>query len=287
MNPLEQSMRKLEKQTWLDGVAKSVQEPVHSALHQMPLVKDALHGKWLGHPLHPAAILIPAGAWTTALALDLLGGKKMRPAADFSIAFGLAGATLAAASGLADWSDTKGEQRRTGAVHAALNTAATALYVTSLALRKSGSRRLGVLASVLGYGVVSASAYIGGHMAYGQRLGMDHSPRRDDLPTEWTDVMADADLPELSPRKGTVNGIDIVVVRHDQTVRALANTCSHRGGPLAEGRVEGDGIRCPWHGSRFCLTNGEVLDGPATMAQPAFDTRVREGRIEVRRRDLA
>jgi nitrite reductase/ring-hydroxylating ferredoxin subunit len=56
------------------------------------------------------------------------------------------------------------------------------------------------------------------------------------------------------------------------------------GGPLSEGQVEGDSIRCPWHGSRFALSDGRVLEGPSTFSQPCFDVRVRNGQVELRLR---
>jgi len=75
-----------------------------------------------------------------------------------------------------------------------------------------------------------------------------------------------------------------VLVKRGDTIHALRETCTHLGGPLSEGKIEGDGIRCPWHGSRFCLSDGKVLDGPAVFPERVFDVRVREGRIEVRAR---
>jgi len=77
----------------------------------------------------------------------------------------------------------------------------------------------------------------------------------------------------------------VVLVRTGDTINALTNTCTHLGGPLHEGKLEGDSIRCPWHGSRFCLTDGAVLDGPATFDERVFEVRVRDGQIEVRARD--
>ena len=55
------------------------------------------------------------------------------------------------------------------------------------------------------------------------------------------------------------------------------------GGPLSEGKLEEGALVCPWHGSRFDLETGRVLDGPATRAAPCVETRVRTGRIEVRK----
>jgi nitrite reductase/ring-hydroxylating ferredoxin subunit len=66
-------------------------------------------------------------------------------------------------------------------------------------------------------------------------------------------------------------------------VCAIANTCTHRGGLLNEGERDGNVVTCPWHGSQFDLCFGEVLRGPARVPQQRFETRVREGKIEVRR----
>ena len=65
-------------------------------------------------------------------------------------------------------------------------------------------------------------------------------------------------------------------------VCAIAATCNHFSGPLEEGYREGGTVVCPWHNSRFDLCSGEVIDGPAVFPQSRYETRVREGRIEVR-----
>jgi nitrite reductase/ring-hydroxylating ferredoxin subunit len=66
-------------------------------------------------------------------------------------------------------------------------------------------------------------------------------------------------------------------------VCAIANTCTHRGGPLNEGERDGNVVTCPWHGSQFDLCSGEVLRVPAREPERCFEVRVREGKIEVRR----
>jgi nitrite reductase/ring-hydroxylating ferredoxin subunit len=79
-------------------------------------------------------------------------------------------------------------------------------------------------------------------------------------------------------------GEDVVVARSEETgeVCAIAATCSHLGGPLAEGEREGDVVVCPWHGSRFDLCSGEVRGGPAVYPQPRYETRIRSGKVEIR-----
>jgi nitrite reductase/ring-hydroxylating ferredoxin subunit len=76
--------------------------------------------------------------------------------------------------------------------------------------------------------------------------------------------------------------VAVLLLRRGGEIHAIANTCAHLGGPLCEGKLEGDVVECPWHGSRFSLHDGQVVDGPATQPQPLFETRVREGWVEVR-----
>ena len=64
---------------------------------------------------------------------------------------------------------------------------------------------------------------------------------------------------------------------------AIAETCSHFSGPLSEGKLVGDSIVCPYHASRFALSDGHVLDGPAVHPQPCLEVRVQSGQIEVRK----
>ena len=140
-------------------------------------IKDALHGKWLGHPLHPALTSLPLGAWSTAVALDAAGNGDpgMRRAATFAIGLGLAGAVGAAVTGLTDWSETGGEARRAGLVHGLLNVTATALMATSFILRKKGSHDDGRVCAWTGYAIALGAAYLGGDLVYQQGVGVRHS----------------------------------------------------------------------------------------------------------------
>jgi nitrite reductase/ring-hydroxylating ferredoxin subunit len=65
---------------------------------------------------------------------------------------------------------------------------------------------------------------------------------------------------------------------------AMADRCSHRGGPLSEGELQADCVVCPWHGSRFDVRDGHVRRGPASVPQPIYEVRTgEEDAIEVRR----
>jgi nitrite reductase/ring-hydroxylating ferredoxin subunit len=74
----------------------------------------------------------------------------------------------------------------------------------------------------------------------------------------------------------------LLLVRRGGEVYALAETCAHLGGPLAEGKLVGNTVVCPWHASRFELESGRVVNGPSAFPQPCLQTRTRNGKIEVR-----
>lgn len=63
---------------------------------------------------------------------------------------------------------------------------------------------------------------------------------------------------------------------------AIQNICTHMGGPLAQGRLEGEVVECPWHGSRFDLATGEVKRGPAKTPEPVFEVKVEGTTILIR-----
>ncbi len=275
----------------LEKAAETLQSPLSAVFDAGgPAVrglKNLLHGTWLGHPLHPALTDVPLGAWTAALVLDSLevfGGREdLGPGADVAVAVGLVGAFGAAVTGVTDWSDTFGRGRKIGLAHGLLNVTATALYGTSLALRRRGARGAGIGFGMAGYAVATTAAYLGGHLTYGEQVGVDHTAAEDlDELDRFVSVLADEELGEGEMKKVEAKGVPVLLVRRDGAIRALHHTCSHLGGPLSEGKLEGDSVRCPWHGSRFSLTDGSVCEGPATFPQPLFETKVRDGQIQVK-----
>jgi nitrite reductase/ring-hydroxylating ferredoxin subunit/uncharacterized membrane protein len=287
----EEIVRTIGDQEWLDGTATPVQEAVRklfeSAGEGGRHLKNFLHGSALGHPLHPALIDLPLGAWTLAAILDgleLAGGGRKGRAADTAIKIGLAGAVAAAVAGVTDWSETDGRAKRIGMTHGVLNLAATGLYATSVLLRRR-SRPQGIGVSMIAYAVSMCAAFLGGHLTYGEQIGVDHTATADQgQPEKFTAVLGDDELPADKPTRVVADGVTVVLVRRGDKIFGLRDTCTHLGGPLSEGKLDGDSIICPWHGSRFCLEDGRVLDGPAVFPERTFDVRVRAGKIEVRAR---
>lgn len=279
----------VERQDALEQASEAIQPAVTNAFKAAgpagQQVKNFLHGTWLGHPLHPVLTDIPIGAWTAAVVLDAMeaisGREELGSGADAAIAVGLVGAVGSAVTGITDWSETYGRGRKVGLAHGLLNAGATILYTTSLVMRRTRRRRAGLGLAMLGYAVSNAAAYLGGHLVFGEQIGVDHTAAQE-KPTEFVAVMAEADLEEGKLTRADAAGVPVLLLRRGAEIRALAHTCSHLGGPLSEGKLEGDIVQCPWHGSRFSMTDGHVVDGPATFPQPCFETRVRDGQVEVR-----
>jgi nitrite reductase/ring-hydroxylating ferredoxin subunit/uncharacterized membrane protein len=244
--------------------------------------KNLLSGTWLGHTLHPLLTDIPIGTWVSASVLDLIGGRSSRRAADGLVLIGVLATGPTAAAGLADWDDTSGGDRRVGAVHAVLNTAGLVLQLASLRERRRGRRIRATGLSLAALGAVGVGGYLGSHLIYVSRVGVDAEVDAPEVGA-WRDVASLDELPERAPKGVDVDGGSLVLVRDGVAVYALAARCSHAGGPLEEGEAGSDGtITCPWHGSTFSLVDGEVVRAPATSPQPAYETRVLEGRVQVR-----
>ena len=250
-------------------------------------VKDLLNGVWLGHPLHAAATDIPVGSLLVTVVLDVLGQTA---AADIALVATILFMVAAAVTGAADYTDTDGSARVRATVHATLMVIVLLLLLMSLVLRFAGGsdRSIAVAISFLGLLGVTAGAYVGGDVVYifGNMISR-HAFRG--AGTKWVrlDIAGVTDLamlPEATPTKAKAGVNDLVLVRIGATVQALHAVCAHAGGPLAEGTYADGCIECPWHGSRFRMSDGHFQRGPAVYDQPAYEIRPSEGGgYEVRR----
>jgi len=272
-------VHRLEGARALDKLAEPGANAV-SSLVRPRWVRNLLSGTNLGHPLHPALTDLTIGAWGMATLLDR-GGQSLEPAADLLVGAGVVAAVPTALAGLNDWSDTIGGKRRVGLVHAAGNVAALSLYVASGLARRSGHRPLGRALALAGFGVLTAAGYLGGYLSFARGVNVNHTAFEHG-PREWTPVLADEELPTGTSQRASVGGVEVLLARVDGQLYAVANTCTHAGGPLDEGELTGDCVSCPWHGSIFRLADGAVVRGPATVPQPAYEVQVRQGKIEVR-----
>jgi nitrite reductase/ring-hydroxylating ferredoxin subunit/uncharacterized membrane protein len=224
---------------------------------------------------------LPIGFWTGALLFDLIATRRARWAADTLVGAGIVAAVPTAAAGLSDWADAEPDGRRVGLVHATCNTLALLCYSSSLAARLLGWRKAGVGLGLAGATAISAGGYLGGHLSYVQAVGVEKR-RFAGGPESWTPVLDAADLAEGSPRVVRAGDTEVLLVREGHRLHALWASCTHECGPLAEGHFADGNVTCPWHGSTFRLADGKVVRGPAAASQPVYETRVVDGKIEVR-----
>lgn len=128
--------------------------------------RDVLSGQWLGHALHPLLTDYPLGCWTSAMLLDIVGGKGARPSARRLIGLGLLAVPPTAAAGLSDWAHV-GERgpKRVGVAHAAVNSSAAAMYLLSWLARRKGDHGRGVTFGVVGGLFAIAGGFFGGHLS--------------------------------------------------------------------------------------------------------------------------
>ena len=286
--------RVVESQAWLDKLGTPLQNLLLQ-LYGQPgqpsrRIKDMLNGTWLGHALHPLFTDIPIGAWSATMLLDLAQfndeSDGMARGADITMALGILGSTAAVVTGVTEWSDLDGIDRRVGLMHGLLNSGILLTNIGSLVLRLTGRRRAGVALSTAGYLASLFTAYLGGEMSFAKGIGVNH----DAWEGGSDDFVAVMNLEDLSEGKLTrvdAAGIPAVLLKQGTAIYAIGAVCTHLAGPLDEGTCEDGIVTCPWHGSRFSMSNGSVVNGPAVYAQPTFAVRVQKGKIELRRLDHA
>src|ERR1019366_869293 len=186
--PREERIQKLLDKALFAGGSPVAQE-----------IRNFLNGTWLGEPLHVVLKDLPIGAWTVAIlfdALDLtLDRREFALAADTSIAIGLVGAAGAAATGMTDWSDVDPPARRLGLIHGLLNLGGTALFATSLLLRRKRARRSGRIA-----------ADLGGKMVYEHRVGVDRTDGQV-FPDKFVAVLPESELANDKPTRAMHQGV--------------------------------------------------------------------------------
>ncbi len=274
-----------------DGLQHGIQIVIGSQRKPPRRLKSLLNGTWLGHPLHPALTDVPLGAWLIAAIFDIillispLAAHWAAQGALVAVIVGLVGALGSALTGFADWSDTYGTERRLGLYHALLNIAATVLYLVSLVLRLLNGSNESLVAALLGFvGLIAvlSAAYFGGDMVFVRGTSVNHAAWEHGS-EDFAAVLPLESLEENKLHRVLAAGVPVVLLRQGLQIYAMGATCPHAGGPLDEGKLTGDIVECPWHGARFCLRNGHVLTGPATVGPTRYETRVRDGQIEVKR----
>jgi nitrite reductase/ring-hydroxylating ferredoxin subunit/uncharacterized membrane protein len=284
----QEAFAAVQRWSWLQDLTDRVTaavDPVYDR-YRDTLVLELMHGgRWVGHSLHPALSDLPIGFWAGSMLLDLAGvgpppDGGLDPAGLFTAA-GIAAAVATAATGVVDWTVSDDQDRRVGLFHGVLNTAALGLQGLSLAARLGGQKRTARGLGAAGLAVTGAAAYLGGHLVFAKAVMVNRVAGADG-PRRWVRVIEETGLPDDVPAGVQADGRQILLYRHDGTLYALDNLCSHAAGLLSRGAVEGLTVTCPLHGSQYCLADGSVRRGPSHQPQPVIRTRVRNGWIEVR-----
>ena len=100
--------------------------------------------------------------------------------------------------------------------------------------------------------------------------------------SDWQDVCAELALAEGENVVINVDGVDVAIFRLNGENYAIEDVCSHDGGEIASGVIDGEEIVCPRHGARFCIKTGRVTGPPAYEDIPIYKVRTENGRIQIK-----
>jgi nitrite reductase/ring-hydroxylating ferredoxin subunit/uncharacterized membrane protein len=267
---------------WTRPLGDAAHGFLHGLFHRIPAIRDLLNGRWLGHPLHAVLTDVPIGILFLVIVFDFFA---LAEAAAWALGIGILAMLGAALAGFADYADTDGKARERATLHSTLMVVALLGYLLSFWLRLPvDETRIpvgAVVTSVVSFLVLSAGAYVGGDVVYvlGNMVSR-HAFRG--AGTKWialepAEVGADGQIPEGRPIKAKLGINQLVLVRQGERILALHDVCAHAGGPLNEGRLVDGAIECPWHYSRYRMTDGHVLQGPSVYDQPAYEVRAKDG----------
>lgn len=267
----------------------------------MAALKEIMEGKPIRTPLHPALVHLPIALFPLASLLDVGSWIVASPevplvhAAFICLIAGLASALIAAVFGLVDFTDIRDDHpaKKTATAHLLLNLFAVGLFAASAGLRYSDLDEAAtplapLCVSLVAVAVLSYSGYLGGILVYDDGIGVGRHRRRTRLPESTTIVTGTGEpiavgteqqLGEGETLRVDVDGTIVTVVRIEGAVYAFQEFCTHRQGPLSEGKFEGCEVICPWHSSRFDVRTGAVTGGPAKIDLRTFRVDVRDGRI--------
>ena len=254
-----------------------------------------------GHPIHPALIPFPFAFLVGGFAFDTAGAIIDRPAFWTTGAYltlaGLGAALVAAVPGFIDYFFTvppNSSARRRATKHMLLNLSAVAIFALAWVLRGGAEARpemLQLFLEATGAGLLTIGGWMGGTLAFRNQIGVDHRYAR---AGKWAEehVSSSSDGSAIIAHSGEleidqmklvhVDGRRIVLARTADGYVAFDDRCTHRGGSLAGGAMMCGRVQCPWHGSQFDASSGEVRAGPAESGIKTFRVEKKGDRLEVR-----
>ena len=99
---------------------------------------------------------------------------------------------------------------------------------------------------------------------------------------EFANVATKKDLPKGEMQAVEINGKQILIANIENEYYAITNKCTHRGCKLSKGKLNGEVVKCPCHGSRFNVKTGEVVGGPATKSELKYEVKIEEDQIQIK-----
>ncbi|PYK61745.1 MAG: hypothetical protein DME43_01770 [Verrucomicrobia bacterium] len=273
------------------------------------MLKDALEGKPLRHPIHPMLVHFPIGFLVLSFLLDLVSMAfpevpNLVRGSFYAMLLGIITALLAAVPGFVDYSDIRRDHpgKTTATRHMTLNLMVVAIYGINLWIRSSALSHpkislLPLLLSIIGIGLLSVSGYLGGRLVYDQGIAVGRHKRRTATPqdtlylsTGYLASGAEISFVPVPDAEQLGNGetlrveIDklvMTIARIDNQLYGFQEFCTHRFGPLSEGSFHGFNVQCPWHNSCFDIRTGKVTNGPAKVDLKTFKIEMRDGKVGV------
>lgn len=235
-----------------------------------------------GHPLHPILVSFPITFFTGALLADLAhhftGNVTYSDIAYYMHIAGVFSAPIAAVPGVLDYlltvpPNSSGKKR--AAKHGITNSIMIVIFIIALFIRNNGDNEILLMGTeAAGLALMITAAWWGGTLIYRNQIGVDH---RYAHAGKWSEefIKSDSNLIELTGldilktdqmKLLHINDRRIAIARTETGYVAFDDRCSHRGGPLADGVMICETVQCPWHGSQFDTTSGQVKAGPAKEA---------------------
>ena len=249
------------------------------------------------HPLHPMLVAFPIGLLVTSLIFDLIARWQDIPslwsAGWYCVLGGLIGAAIAIIPGTIDLFAVvppDSSARTRGYQHAIANILAVVAFIADAAYRGGPSARpdnTSLILSAVGVLILGVSGWLGATLVYRNQIAVEHlhanaTPwKQVDLENWDQPVCKESELKEGQLILAVVQGARIAVGRCSEGLVAFSDQCTHKGGPLSDGALIGCAVQCPWHGSRFDVTTGKVISGPARKSIPVYEIESRAGKVFV------
>jgi len=251
------------------------------------------------HPIHPMLVSFPIGLWTASLIFDLIAASRtnhfLAAAGFYCVIGGCIGAVLAAAAGIIDLFGSippSSSGRNRGYIHGAINSMALLLFIAIAWVRGNSEAlptTLSLLLSVIGVAGIAISGWLGGTLVYRNQIGVDHryansGKFKERVLESWEQpAFNKSELSDGQMMLITIENERIAVGLCGDGVFAIADRCTHKGGPLFDGTLIGCTVQCPWHGSQFDVKTGRVASGPAEKNIKTYDTEVRNGEVHIKK----